>query len=977
MCSLSRWNSGLEMFCVYLLMISCVLGDANAISSSVSHHDINSVPDPEKYVRTDDTPLNEVLGDLEDALQLQPWQVQLTVFVVISVLIPVVCGTLYGVHTLFDHADEDIRPVVQQLTEELTGIAYLTVVVFCATSFIHHLSIELFGNTTAGKNYLGILLDNTSNMMTVIAAVNIIQVYLLIRLGNEVQARWKKYNGYCIDHEEGIIPDFYGNPSQKEMTYVERAKQYVHTEPRLTLVQSVLDYFCDPLNAYNKHREYIQKTELINFYSLRTEVILARSPMPPYLPVEKNRLPSNFDYAQYSSWSLGEILAETISVNRYVWYFVLVVAIIFCIIVMIVGSFKNPVVYITFVVFAYLEVYVMFVIYQKASSILKFLVNPKHLKYSSNFKDQFRLHKSKNFLYAREASVGPPGGDLGGGLMNISLRNPGLVPKDIRDELKREVSVGSTGTTLSGKNYRFNSPGKYSFKGDFIPDESVSDDEGCGESGMGPMSAKPFDPFAEEPVSDDEGCGESGMGPMSAKPFDPFAEEPVSDDEGCGESAGVPNKLLTGLSYSTDTEDAEKLWEGVNPILEETRPHNESDMNCTGRNEEDDFDESEAMDGFDTSSSGTPRVLPTRRSSATSHKYTMSTKYNFVNKLRNNCDVAALESDYDMPGWTLGIKRKQKENDESPRENGSEDCCTSLFNIFGSSENIHRHHELFWFGSLGPDFNMWTLKTHMFMQAIYVTTLLYFFVPHVYEEAGPYLGTTYLLAAMIPVIWMWVAFYEDLICIITFTASAGLLVNKILVNKVLNIQKIKRSQKMIHLLSILARCLGDTHRQLYDINDPIVRDEMDFVGTMFDSFDVKDNGEIPIYQIDQLLDNMGLSVGEHEHVEMIASIDVDGDGFVSRDEFIQWKLKFDRTDGYSYMKLLSKDLFRVIDRDGSGTVSAEEFGEGIRQYLEKSGEKGMKKREVIELIRDFDTNGDGQMDIVEFEKLIDFAYGYR
>ena len=72
-------------------------------------------------------------------------------------------------------------------------------------------------------------------MMTVIAAVNIIQVYLLIRLGNEVQARWKRYNEYCIDHEEGIIPDFYGNPSQKEMTYVERAKQYVHTEPGLCM----------------------------------------------------------------------------------------------------------------------------------------------------------------------------------------------------------------------------------------------------------------------------------------------------------------------------------------------------------------------------------------------------------------------------------------------------------------------------------------------------------------------------------------------------------------------------------------------------------------------------------------------------------------------------------------------------------------------------------------------------------------------
>ena len=45
--------------------------------------------------------------------------------------------------------------------------------------------------------------------------------------------------------------------------------------------------------------------------------------------------------------------------------------------------------------------------------------------------------------------------------------------------------------------------------------------------------------------------------------------------------------------------------------------------------------------------------------------------------------------------------------------------------------------------------------------------------------------------------------------------------------------------------------------------------------------------------------------------------------------------------------------------------------------MELSGQKGLKKKEIIQLIRDFDTDGDGEMDIYEFEKLIDFAYGYR
>ena len=182
----------LHLFGVCFLFIGCVTFGIDAINPIESSHGANIIPVPGEFVRTDDTPLNELLGEMEESLHLKPWQIQLTIFVVISVLIPVVCGTLYGIHALFDHADDDIRPVAQQLTEELTGIAYLTIVVFCTTAFIHHLSSDLFGDTPAGKNYLGNLLDNTSNMMTVIAGVNIVQVYLLIRLGNHVKERWKK-----------------------------------------------------------------------------------------------------------------------------------------------------------------------------------------------------------------------------------------------------------------------------------------------------------------------------------------------------------------------------------------------------------------------------------------------------------------------------------------------------------------------------------------------------------------------------------------------------------------------------------------------------------------------------------------------------------------------------------------------------------------------------------------------------------------
>ena len=59
--------------------------------------------------------------------------------------------------------------------------------------------------------------------------------------------------------------------------------------------------------------------------------------------------------------------------------------------------------------------------------------------------------------------------------------------------------------------------------------------------------------------------------------------------------------------------------------------------------------------------------------------------------------------------------------------------------------------------------------------------------------------------------------------------------------------------------------------------------------------------------------------------------------------------------------------FKMYDTDGSGTISRDE----IRQIVKLSGEDDdMKDSEIEEMIRESDIDGDGEIDLKEFTKVI-------
>jgi calmodulin len=107
---------------------------------------------------------------------------------------------------------------------------------------------------------------------------------------------------------------------------------------------------------------------------------------------------------------------------------------------------------------------------------------------------------------------------------------------------------------------------------------------------------------------------------------------------------------------------------------------------------------------------------------------------------------------------------------------------------------------------------------------------------------------------------------------------------------------------------------------------------------------------------------LGQNPTESELQEMIKEVDpTNSGGIVFNDFMILMKKKMTDTDNEDEIK----EAFRVFDRDNDGIISAAE----LRHIMTTLGEK-LSEDEVDEMIREADTNGDGQIRYDAFVRLM-------
>jgi calmodulin len=127
-------------------------------------------------------------------------------------------------------------------------------------------------------------------------------------------------------------------------------------------------------------------------------------------------------------------------------------------------------------------------------------------------------------------------------------------------------------------------------------------------------------------------------------------------------------------------------------------------------------------------------------------------------------------------------------------------------------------------------------------------------------------------------------------------------------------------------------------------------------------FDKDSDGKITTKELGTVMRSLGQNPSESELTDMINEVDVDSDGTIDFPEFLTMMArKMKDTD----LEAEIAEAFKVFDRNGDGKISAAE----LRHVLTSIGEK-LSDADVDQMIREADTNNDGEIDIVEFTQLL-------
>lgn len=127
---------------------------------------------------------------------------------------------------------------------------------------------------------------------------------------------------------------------------------------------------------------------------------------------------------------------------------------------------------------------------------------------------------------------------------------------------------------------------------------------------------------------------------------------------------------------------------------------------------------------------------------------------------------------------------------------------------------------------------------------------------------------------------------------------------------------------------------------------------------VFKKFDANGDGKISGSELAEILRSMGSQVSEAEVQAMMKEADLDGDGYVSLQEFLDLNIK-----GASVKDL--KNAFKVFDRDRNGSISAAELCQTLKSMGEPCTMEESKK-----IIQSVDKNGDGLINFEEFKTMM-------
>jgi len=131
----------------------------------------------------------------------------------------------------------------------------------------------------------------------------------------------------------------------------------------------------------------------------------------------------------------------------------------------------------------------------------------------------------------------------------------------------------------------------------------------------------------------------------------------------------------------------------------------------------------------------------------------------------------------------------------------------------------------------------------------------------------------------------------------------------------------------------------------------------------FAMFDINGDGTIELNELQQVMRKLGQNPTEAELIEMINTVDDNGDHEIDFEEFlILMKSRIGERDPEKELK----DAFAVFDTDKNGSIDRKE----LKRLMKKLGQ-ALSEAELDAMMDEVDTNGDGEISFAEFKAMME------
>ncbi|CAB9503416.1 Troponin C, isoform [Seminavis robusta] len=271
-----------------------------------------------------------------------------------------------------------------------------------------------------------------------------------------------------------------------------------------------------------------------------------------------------------------------------------------------------------------------------------------------------------------------------------------------------------------------------------------------------------------------------------------------------------------------------------------------------------------------------------------------------------------------------------------------------------------RQDTLYWLGRKGPKLYTILFQIQMLFTAAYISLLVLKLLPYMLwqsQQINTVERIVYPIVSLLPV-YLILSKYQVAAANLTMACSVGVhrkphIISQ--VNRAFKVGNLIYAVVLLHKLQLAAH--GDFATPSTGSGGKRAMSEEEMAEAMadFDKIDADKSGTLSTDEIGNLLEFLGAKVTKEALAAIVKVLDKDGSGSISRQEFAEFYRDhiMIELDDHNLHKL-AKEMFGLLDADGNGEVTLTELKTVLDSY-----QVGMTLEDIAELINEIDEQENG------------------